>query len=292
MSLIQINVVDQQLQFIEKPLIASGDVNTDAVQWTFDSTWNGYGKVAIFYQNQKEVYHSIVDGANKSIIPKEVLREAKTLYIGVFGVKGDDVLTSQVLRYKIVEGAITKDTIPTDPSPDLWQQILDKFALVAPTLEALEELSQRVDSKIEEQDSKINNLDSTIFEQRVSALEGNRVKTDLTNVTNQTFGAKMKECGSQLEASDFGAIPLSDKAKIIQILVELNGWESNTQTINGIIGVSLDNAVIVSPSANDYVEYCECVVRCTAQSVGSLTFTCDRLPNKDLLVNLLVMGVQ
>lgn len=292
MSLIKINVIDQQLQIVEKPLIATGDVNTDVVQWTFDSTWNGYGKVAVFYQNPKEVYHSVVNSSNMSVIPKEALREVKTLHIGVFGVRGDNIITSQVLRYKIVEGAITSDTTPTDPSPDLWQQILEKFSLVAPTLNEMSELAHNVNVTINEMENKIKNLDSSIFEERVSALEGDRAKTDLTNVTNETFGAKIKACANELDAGDFGAIPLGDKPKVIQITLEFNGWYRNEQIINGIVGVLSNNAIIVSPSANSHKEYCECSVRCTAQSVGSLTFVCDRVPNGNLVVNLLVMGVQ
>lgn len=65
-------------------------------------------------------------------------------------------------------------------------------------------------------------------------------------------------------------------------------WSGSTQTVS-VIGVTIDNTVIVSPAAASHVAYAEANVRCTAQSSGKLTFTCDDVPSKALTVNVVIL---
>lgn len=48
-------------------------------------------------------------------------------------------------------------------------------------------------------------------------------------------------------------------------------WSSNAQTVS-VTGVTASNHVIVTPDPASYVEWGDCVVRCTAQGAGTLTF--------------------
>ena len=127
MSEIKIQCVDQALHLVEMPPIYSGDVNYDTVSFDFDTTWNDYTKTAIFYQSKDKAYSQLLDASGSCKIPKEVLASKGICYIGVFGVYDNTVITSQVLRYRILEGAITEDLNIPDPTPSIYEQILSKY---------------------------------------------------------------------------------------------------------------------------------------------------------------------
>lgn len=127
MSVLKVKCIDQVLTIVNAPLIASGDIQTDVVQFEFCPMWQGYVKTAIFYRNENEVYPVLVDVDSTAIIPKEVLTEEGLLYFGVHGVLDNQVRTSQVLRYRIVKGALIDETIAPDPTPDIYSQILTKI---------------------------------------------------------------------------------------------------------------------------------------------------------------------
>lgn len=127
MSQLKAKCIDQVLIFENTPVITSGNINYDSIMFEFSSAWDGYTKTAIFYRSEDEVYYQLLDKANTCIIPKEVLTDKGDIYIGVFGVNGNTTLTSQVLKYKITKGAITENTIPADPTPDIYAQIISKY---------------------------------------------------------------------------------------------------------------------------------------------------------------------
>ena len=126
MSEIKAQCIDQALIFLNTPTISSGNVNYDTISFDFCSRWDGYIKTAIFYRTKDEAYYQILDN-DSCIIPKEVLKDKGVIYIGVFGTLGDKTITSQVLQYRIQEGALTEDLIPADPTPDIYAQLIDLY---------------------------------------------------------------------------------------------------------------------------------------------------------------------
>ena len=135
MSQLKARCIDQVLTFENTPVITSGDVNYDSIMFDFCSRWDGFTKTAIFYRSEDEVYYQLLDDTNTCIIPNEVLTEKGDIFIGVFGVSGDTTLTSQVLKYKITRGAITENLKPSDPTPDIYAQILSRYAEIIAELE-------------------------------------------------------------------------------------------------------------------------------------------------------------
>lgn len=127
MSQLKARCIEQVLTFENTPVITSGNVNYDSIVFDFCSAWDGFIKTAIFYRSENEVYHQLLDEANTCLIPNEVLTEKGDVYIGVFGVSGETTLTSQVLKYKITKGAITENLKPSDPTPDIYAQIVSKY---------------------------------------------------------------------------------------------------------------------------------------------------------------------
>lgn len=121
MSIINVSCVDQVLTITNSPVIASGGVKEDYVQFTFCQLWDGYVKSAAFWNGDGIVYNEVIPGTNLVEIPYEVLREKGKMYFGVFGVKGDVTRTSNVLCYSIEEGAVISESEPTQ---SVYEQIL------------------------------------------------------------------------------------------------------------------------------------------------------------------------
>ena len=126
---VKIKCTDQKLEAIEAPIIASGGFNENKVHFEFCPLWDGFTKTATFYVKKNEVYTAAVDSNGTCIVPHEVTENPGNMFFGVFGVKDDGTTrTSEVIKYKIVQGAITEDAKPSDPTPDIYEQILAKMA--------------------------------------------------------------------------------------------------------------------------------------------------------------------
>ena len=126
MSVINVNVIDQSLKITNTPLIASNGVKEDYIKFTFDSVWDGFSKVAVFYHahTPETIYRSIVDVEGKALVPWEVTSKDGKIYFGVCGIKNDIVYTSEMLFYEVVKGAVNAGTESTPITPGIYEQIL------------------------------------------------------------------------------------------------------------------------------------------------------------------------
>jgi len=124
MSIIKASCVDQTLRLTNTPVIASGGVNEDFVEFSFCPLWDGYVKTAVFYNN-RGVFYAHLDRDDTCVVPCQALELPGNLFIAVFGYKDGVTRTSEVLQYQIVEGAITA---VEDPDPDVYEQILEEIA--------------------------------------------------------------------------------------------------------------------------------------------------------------------
>lgn len=129
MSTIRVKCIDQTLVLESTPVIASGGALENVVSFSFCPLWDGFYKTAVFWRTEADPYHAVLDTTNSCAIPAEVLGTEGELFFGVFGVNDENVRrTSNVLRYNIVQGVITEDTQPADPTPDIYTQLLAAVA--------------------------------------------------------------------------------------------------------------------------------------------------------------------
>lgn len=130
MSMLKVACEDQRLYLLESTTIASGGVNETKVEFNFCPKWDGYVKTAVFYQKVGDAYYTKVGTDNTAVIPWEVTKNPGFMYFGVFGVKDGISRTSEVMAVRIVPGAITAETVPTDPTPDIYIQFLSEYAII------------------------------------------------------------------------------------------------------------------------------------------------------------------
>ena len=144
MSVIRASVTDQRLKITEAPVIASGGQNETSIVFTFCEKWDGLVKTAIFYRDEEEVYYCVLDAENTCVVPWEVCYESGTFYIGVFGEKDTVRRTSTTARYKVKRGALTDGLYPSNPTLDVYNQIVDMVKDVQDKLETFEETDPTV----------------------------------------------------------------------------------------------------------------------------------------------------
>lgn len=130
-TVIRISCTDQTLKTIEAPVVSSGGIGENKVIFDFCPLWEGFSKIAVFSLNEDTPYQAVIGTDNSCVIPAEPLMSQGNLYIGVYGVNADGVKrTTSLLKYKIAQGAL-EGVKPTEPTPDIYEQILSKIADVA-----------------------------------------------------------------------------------------------------------------------------------------------------------------
>ena len=149
MSTIKVSVVDQVLTIADSPLIASGDVNVDHVQFTFDDSWRGFGLAAVFYrEGESQVYRSVIPRNGLAVIPHEVMVSQGRICFGVAGVAGSDVKTTEIAYYDIHEGAVNAGAETQSPTPGIYEQMLSSVGDLQDyfdaTVDAIERSAGRV----------------------------------------------------------------------------------------------------------------------------------------------------
>lgn len=128
MSIIKLRCTDQVLTFENTPVIASGGLEEDFIEFDFCSQWDGFERTAVFWRTEDEVYHVMLDENNSCHVPPEVTADDGTIFFGVFGVDpAGRQRTTEVLTYRIVKGAITTGTKPSEPTPDIYTQLIAKY---------------------------------------------------------------------------------------------------------------------------------------------------------------------
>ena len=144
---IMVSCLDQQLTITDGPVIASGGRNEDEIRFEFCPLWEGFGKTAVFHRDGGEPYQAAITD-DRCLVPSEVLQTEGFMFFGVFGVKGDAIRTSEVIKYKIVKGALTEASTPSEPTPDIYEQFLTRAGeLEAQYAEVKAELAEQAEAQ-------------------------------------------------------------------------------------------------------------------------------------------------
>lgn len=134
---IEVSVTGERLTLLNQPVLASGTVKAALIAFTFDDTWSGYSKIALFWDESDEAYACQVV-SDLAIVPHEVVASSGKLRFGVYGVKGTSRLVSQKIVYDIADGAYTSVyDESTEPTPGILDQIEAMLATQGTSIQAL-----------------------------------------------------------------------------------------------------------------------------------------------------------
>lgn len=143
MSEIHVSVTDQRLKVVTAPTLASGGINEVKVVFNFCGKWDGFVKTAIFYRDTDKIYYAVLNENDICILPWEVYAEDGTFFISVFGEKDDTRRTSTIVRYKVGKGIVAEELMPSEPSPEVYDQIIKLFQDTKETVSGAEDAARR-----------------------------------------------------------------------------------------------------------------------------------------------------
>lgn len=169
MTKIYLVAADQTLTVRQNPKVASGNKDTVYVNVEFSTHWDGFGKSAVFFRDEKgaKPFEKVLT-AGECIVPPEVLMDNGIIFIGVRGVDSNGaVKVSALIKYKIVDGAPEGEGTSVEPTASVYQQLLSAYG--------------KVDEAIAKE---------TADRKEEIAVERNRIDLLSNYVTPQMFGAK------------------------------------------------------------------------------------------------------
>ena len=182
---IKVKVDNHKIYMENKPFLASGDVGSDEILFTFVSSyWDGYEKTAVFYHNENELHYAKLVG-DKCTIPFSAINHEGTMYFGLFGIKGEKRIVSEVVPYWIAKGAGIEDNPPVDTFLKIIQLLSDNNNKVTECMAdhtALREENVALETRL-------NNKVNTAVDAVNQSLE--TAKTEMRE-ENATFRGEMK----------------------------------------------------------------------------------------------------
>ncbi len=213
---------DQTLSLLNTPKIASGGINEDLLTIDFSSEWDDFCKTAVFYRSEEDVYHVIIEN-DSCIIPREVTSEAGIFYFGIIGINGDTVRTSDVIGYTVKKGAITEATAVSDPTPDIYSQILRR-------IDVLEQLS----GISFDENRMVVTMDSALSSESENPVKNKVITEALSKKQNTVTGAVSNVVNNNLTVNravitdKYGKIAASERITETELNM-LDGVSSNIQ---------------------------------------------------------------
>ena len=317
MTTIKLKVIDENIEFTSSPPIYSGGINTISTLFDFGDIWESFTKTAVFYREITKPYQVVLKD-DECLIPHEVMTTAGRIYIGVFGVKGDKVKTSEVVYYDIGIGVMTHGSI-SEPSDDIWQQILAELGNIRELAEQMKLDQENFKTKVTKKQNdfettitnKQNNFEMSMterqedFEQRVENKTGyTKEEADerfIPTALQGTFATDLSEEYKGV-ASDYGAEILKIEGKSEQGSTKgyqlFDASKLSTKTQGGAtVTNNGDGSFTVSGSGslNDNCRLHKSISNIKASDyfkVGKLTFNADGITYPRVFFQLWEDGVE
>lgn len=160
MAKLHFELEKQLLSLKNQEIIASGDSNFDSCEFVFDQSWGGFVKTAVFYQDKNNVQYMVLENDDTCMIPSAAMARAGRMYIGVFGIKDTAVVTSTLATIDIMKGAISGDTVSTEPADDVFLAIIAQYQRIAELMRQYERTAEQFNANMEEQNRILETLDA------------------------------------------------------------------------------------------------------------------------------------
>ncbi len=233
-TIIRAQCIDQTLRLTHTPKIASGGVNDVIIDFTFCSLWDTFpDKCVVFRRQEGAPVHILMQGS-QCVIPREALQDPGQLFVSVFAVNDGVTRTTEEVQIRVLRGAITEGTVPTDPTPTLYERLLEILDMQTLDIDdAMSETSanpvqnkvitaaykqaaaqlQAVDAQLQEISGKIPIVDAELDEESENAIQ-NKVVAEVVNlVVLITEG--LQESIDQIR--QLPAVTKADNGKLLQV---------------------------------------------------------------------------
>lgn len=199
MIIINGTVTGQRLA-LDRTVVATG-ITIGQLKLSFSPEWDGYVKVAVFFKDKDKPYRTLFNDNGVANIPSEVANETGTCFIGVFGTLDNKVITTEAIGYNFRMGAITKDLLVPDPTPDIYTQLLSAYNTLGGAITD-ERLKAAVDLYIDEHpDSTKGATDEQAAQISQNTSDISQLKSDLEDIDYIVFKDKINKLTFNSEGS-------------------------------------------------------------------------------------------
>ena len=199
MIIINGTVTGQRLA-LDRTVVATG-ITIGQLKLSFSPEWDGYVKVAVFFKDKDKPYRTLFNDNGVANIPSEVANETGTCFIGVFGTLDNKVITTEAIGYNFRMGAITKDLLVPDPTPDIYTQLLSAYNTLGGAITD-ERLKAAVDLYIDEHpDSTKGATDEQAAQISQNTSDISQLKQDLEDIDYIVFKDKINKLTFNSEGS-------------------------------------------------------------------------------------------
>ena len=162
MTTIEVGVFNNDLVITNMPKIASGSQQSIKMKFDFNSDWDGYSKIAVFYRHEKDAYNVVIDSNNECTIPDEVLRDKGFFWFGVFGVSGVIRKVSERLKYDVEKGSFVEGSEPEEPTPDIYEQLFTCYGQVLNQYQKISYENANILNQTERAITKVNSYETNL----------------------------------------------------------------------------------------------------------------------------------
>lgn len=192
MAQIQILLEKQLLTVRNTEIIASGDSNFDSCTFAFDSSWDGFTKTAVFYQDKTNVQYAVLSRDDACIIPAAAMARAGRMYMGVFGIKDTAVVTSTLGMIDIREGAVSGGNVSTEPADDVFLAIIAQYQRIVEMMARYEKTAEQFNALMTEQNEileTLNAFDVLEIRQQLDVIENRMI--NYTNAAREIMSREI-----------------------------------------------------------------------------------------------------
>lgn len=146
-----------ELRLYPAQTLAADSVAFDKIHFDFDDSWDGLGKVALFWdaEGNASPYGVMLDDQDDATVPWEALKDSGCIRFGVYGVSGSGAdavrATSTLVNYSLPEGAWSDDQ--GEPTPAQQTLIEQAIAALVENVGKSEAAAEAAESAAEEAES-------------------------------------------------------------------------------------------------------------------------------------------
>lgn len=219
--------VDQTLQITSLPPLASGGENEVTLHVEFDDSWASAGKLAVFYRDESKVYQVVLEN-DSCTVPREVYAESGIVCIGVVGIVGAVVRTTDVVPVKWEKGAATSVT-GHEPLPDIYKQILTAYGELGAEIDA-ERAERKAEVAVER--ARIDNLTKLEDGSTTGDAELADIRVGADGTTYDTAGAAVRGQTNSVSAR-VDVLSMAEKFDLTYVDGKYNNAAGSISTASG-----------------------------------------------------------
>lgn len=148
--MLEFNVRNQSISRVDNMLYAEKSINYLEAKFNFlTEDWRDLTKSATFENKKGKIVKDAILNNDKCLVPWEVLEEKGKIEVSVYGVDINTKITTNIASFNLYD-TISGGSATQDPTPDVYQQIIDMIEDIAVSGVTDEQIARAVEEYLAE----------------------------------------------------------------------------------------------------------------------------------------------